>query len=118
MRRVILTAICATSLITSAFLSSCSNDDGPIQGSEAKKFIGTWYSDAASGGTWTFNSDGTCEHEYNNSYDGTWSYSADSKILSTTIGNWNWEIYAVSSQSWTGRHLAGKGSTFTYERVD
>ena len=107
--------------LLSLTITSCGDDkDEPIESgtenAEAKKFIGTWHSDASSGGTWTFNADGTCKFSYNSTYKGEWSYSAESKVLTTTILNWNWEIYAISENSWTGKHLAGRGSTFTYSR--
>lgn len=121
MRKSIIAAIAISALLGCTF-SSCSKDDENAieigtQNAEAKKFIGTWYSDAKSGGRWTFNADGSCEFSNNSSYIGEWSYAPDSKVLSTTILNWNWEVYAISDNSWTGKHLAGKGTTFTYSRI-
>lgn len=124
MRNKFIIAVVAISVLLGCSISSCSKDDtdDPIetgtQNAEAKKFIGTWSSNATSGGTWTFNEDGTCKFSYNSTYTGEWSYAPDSKVLTTTILNWNWEIYAISNTSWTGKHLAGKGTTFTYSRVN
>ena len=123
MKNKLIIAVIAMSALLGCTVSSCSKDteDDPIengtQNDEAKKFIGTWYSNATSGGRWTFNEDGTCSFSYNSSYTGEWSYAADAKILTTTILNWNWEVYAISNSSWTGKHLAGKGTTFTYTRI-
>ena len=111
-------------LLFSFSFTSCESDehDEPsktdTQSTEARKFVGIWYSDATSGGEWTFNSDGTCEFYYHDKYVGEWSYNHESKVLATTILNWNWEIYTISDNAWTGRHLAGKGSTFTYKRIE
>ena len=99
--------------------NSCSKDsqDEPIESgnsdSEAKQFIGTW----TGYGRWIFNADGTCEYSYNSTQKGHWSYAADSKTLITDVAEWNWHILAVSENSWTGTHLAGKKSTLTYTRV-
>lgn len=99
-------------------MPSCSKDseDGPVESvtsdAEAKKFIGTW----SGYGTWTFNADGTCKYYYNSNHTGHWSYAADTKTLITDIATWNWQILAVSEDSWTGTHLAGKKGTYTYTR--
>lgn len=64
-------SICAILCCTT--LTACGDDDKdqPIesgtQNADAKKFIGTWHSGAKSGGTWTFNADGTCKFSNNSS---------------------------------------------------
>lgn len=119
MKRIFYILTLSLVLGLSQTLISCSkdNDDDPIESgtadAEAKKFIGTW----EGYGTWTFNADGTCMYEYNSTYRGHWSYAADSKTLITDILEWNWLVLAISEDSWTGTHLAGKKSTFTYTRV-
>lgn len=117
----ILVLLLSAGLTLSVCSCSKDKDDEPIESGTdnagAKMFIGTWHSGATSGGTWVFNADGTCSFSYNGSYTGSWSYSPEAKVLTTTILNWNWEIYSITENSWTGKHLAGKGSTFTYTRV-
>ena len=100
--------------------TSCSDDDDEKEvieantnKSEAKMFIGTW----GGYGTWTFNEDGTCEYSYYDDYSGHWSYNAETKTLITDILTWNWQILNITENSWTGTHLAGKGSTITYTRT-
>lgn len=110
-----------TMLACSFTFVSCSDDDdnndeieaGTVN-ANAKMFIGTW----DGYGTWTFNEDGTCKYKYSSTtYSGKWSYNADTKTLITDVLTWNWEILNISEDSWTGMHLAGKKSTFTYTRI-
>lgn len=108
-----------TAIMFSLTFTSCNNDDveetieAGTNKLEAKMFIGTW----SGYGTWTFNEDGTCEYSYNSSYSGHWSYNSETKTLITDVLNWNWQILNITENSWTGTHLAGKGTTTTFTRV-
>lgn len=114
----LLLALLTISASAIAF-TACSDDDDEevieagTNNSEAKMFIGTW----SGYGTWTFNEDGTCKYSYNSSYSGSWSYNSETKTLITNVLNWNWQILNVTENSWTGTHLAGKGTTTTFTRV-
>lgn len=111
----------------STAICSCSknNEDDPIESGtsniEAKKFIGSWVSHSLAnggGGIWTFNADGTCSYSRNFDYTGEWRYVPESKVLTTTILSWNWEIISISDDIWTGKALSGDKNTYTYERVE
>ncbi|MDD6140295.1 MAG: hypothetical protein PUB61_02700 [Bacteroidales bacterium] len=119
----IFTLLLAFGICSTLYACSEDKEDEPIEtgtsDAEAAKFIGTWYSSDSKGGYWTFNADGTCTHTVTSNMNilyGQWSYAAESKVLTTTILSWNWMIIAVSENSWTGTHLGGNRTTFTYTR--
>lgn len=109
-------------LFSLTIITSCGDDkDEPIesgtQNAEAKKFIGTWYS-SVERHYFKFNDDGTCVFTTRDGskYTGEWNYSAEAKVLTTTLFLWNWEVYVISENSWTGKHLMKNGNTMTYVR--
>ena len=106
----------AIAAISCIILPSCSNDDNKdvIEG-EAKKFIGYWSGSAYD--IWRFREDGTCDRSYNaKSFTGHWSYNSKTKTLITDIQEWKWQILNLTDKSWTGKHLGGRGYTYTYEK--
>ena len=99
------------------------DDDDPIQkedplSEEQKKFLGYWH---CNNGTtdFMFLADGTCKSystsEENIKYgvvtemlkvkSGNWNYNETAKILSTTIGGWQWTITQSPNLSWAGTSL-------------
>lgn len=71
-------------------------------------FVGTWEPSGGSAyGTWVFSNNGNCSHTFvsaNKTHNstGTWEYSAETRMLTTTITNWKWKIVNATSDEWTG----------------
>lgn len=79
----------------------------------AQSFVGKW----TGYGTWEFKADGTCSYSKNSSYTGTWTYIPESQTLVTNVLNWSWKVVSIAENQWVGTHLAGKGTTTTYSRI-
>ena len=104
-------------LVMSMFLfMACPSDDDDLDNSKLlldNPLIGCWY---ISNDNVLFMSDGIMYYN-NGTKRGTWSYNKESTILSASVNNWQWQVGAIDSLSWTGLQLFGKNPrSWTYER--
>ena len=111
---------------------SCGSDDDDEQvenpednlPDSSKSFVGYWRNSQAnlvSSCDFAFFADGTCDRY--KSYDGYlvdegyWTFNDLSKVLATTVGEWQWEVTLSNSETWAGISL-GSAKTQTFIRDD
>lgn len=120
---------CFALLALSFSFFACSNDDsedsknpntdkGPLSqlSEEAKKFVGCWNEG------WIFYPDETCCRIDYSGYEvyremGEWKYNDATKILVTTINNYQYTITLITDQAWSGISLGGNG-VVSYHKYD
>lgn len=120
-----------------AFLSlglySCSNDDEEKSGGNSpednlpeasKSFVGYWRNsqeNLVSSCDFVFFGDGSCSRYASESGGhmdkGYWTFNDITKILATTVGEWQWEVTLSNSETWAGISL-GSAKTQTFKRDD
>ncbi len=93
-------------------------DKGPLShlSEEARKFVGCWDEG------WIFYPDGTCcRIDYDgyvvNRKTGEWKYDDVTKLLATTIENYQYTITLVTDNAWSGVSLGGNGAV-SYHKYD
>ncbi|MCD8043845.1 MAG: hypothetical protein LUH10_12355 [Tannerellaceae bacterium] len=97
---------------------ACSDDNDDNISKEAKAFVGEWKCKTSSKPDWVFRADGTCTMKPSLASDeeGFWEYDSKKKRLSTTCGNWAWDIQIVTENEWSGVTVNTE-SVYAYSRV-
>lgn len=99
-------------------LASCSKDD-PTDNNPTDKyseFVGEWEGDM---GDFMFFNDGNAKQISNNNNVtfGKWTFDKDTRILATTVNEWQFHVTLSSNDSWAASNLAGT-QTYSFERED
>lgn len=80
-----------------------------------RMFVGFWHTEGNST-DFLFKADGTCiSYTFGTREDteirhGDWQYNENTKMLTTTIGSFQWSITMSTNQSWAGISLGGDGA--------
>lgn len=114
------------------FTSCSSSDDGAEDTKEperpednlpagAKAFVGFWSNQTDIGSYFIFFGDGACwmlkrESHYKIWDAGYWTYDNATKILATTMGNWQWQVTLSNDVNWAGISLSGN-KVQTYKKI-
>lgn len=100
-------------------LASCSKDDDPTDNNPTDKyseFVGEWEGDM---GDFMFFNDGNAKQisKNNKVTFGKWTFDKETRILATTVNDWQFRITLSSNDSWAGANLAGT-QTYSFDRKD
>lgn len=110
---------CAIAALTLIGFSSCSKDDDPDSNNPTDKFsefVGEWEGDM---GDFMFFNDGNAKQISNNDKVtfGKWTFDKETRILATTVNDWQFQVTLSSNDSWAAANLAGT-QTYSFERED
>lgn len=120
-------AIMMVAMLSVGLFACGDSDDDNSSSTISWLFNSRWTESSGQyGRRWTFYENGSCKFEVDNktwtpqkgyeshweTYEGRWNYSNDTKVLSTTVGSWNWVIVSHSDNMWTGE-INGKLYTYT-----
>lgn len=124
------------SMLSIGFISCGGDDDEAPGGNEqvespednlpesSKGFVGYWRNsqdNLVTSNDFVFFGDGSCDryNTYNGRFldGGYWTFNDITKILATTVGEWQWEVTLSNSETWAGLSL-GSAKTQTFKRDD